>query len=208
MRIAAKAHALEVVDSLVHAVRGPHPAEYGARFLSSRERSLVERSKRGERAERVGPRYKNVRHMVEVAATYWDTGATVASSSAPSRFEGEPKGTAEGRVSNVERPVDNAIGALRAIAVAFKGGVVIGGYFYGEALCQELYVWRHAGRPVYSNAKRRECVMRKPVSTEELVDLAHAISGHPATPRHVALIIKRGNVSLREYGEKTGELGA
>lgn len=205
MRLAAIDRAREAVRELSKVDDGPRPAEYGARFLSTRDRALVERSKRGG-SERQGPRYKSVRHMVETAAAYWDCGATVKSSSAPNRFEGEPRGTAEGRVSNVERPVDNAIGAVRAIEEAYAGGVLVGGYHYSAPLCRELLVWRHAGEPVYSNAKRKECVMRRPVDTERLVGLAVSISGNPATARHVALIVKRGNEALRAAGERTGEL--
>ncbi len=150
-------------------------------------------------------RWHSLKAAVQRWAAHVDEGASVKSSSAPSRFEGAPRGTAEGRVSNVERGVDDTVGVGQALAAAFVGGLAWGDVVLSAELCRELYVWRLAGRPNYSSAKR-VCVQRHDTDTEELRLLACKVSGCEVTARHIALVTRAGNEQVRSYLEASGEL--
>lgn len=184
----------------------PTEVQRGVSDLGPVERAIVARSVRGDDGERRGPRWPNVKAAVQAWAAFVDEGASVASPSSPGRFEGMPKGTREGRVSNVERAVDDVLGVDRAMRSAFVGGARFGDVWFAPVLCREILAWHLAGRPVYSNSKRRECVQRHDVERADLVALACRITGHEVTPRQVGLVIKQGVAEVRAWLERTGEL--
>lgn len=213
-RIAVKAlllsHAAEVTRREVTV--GWYVPPVGATRLDDRARAIVERSLRdgaasdgdGERA-----RWGSVRAALERAAGHLDEGASVSSSSAPSRFEGMPHGTREGRVSNVERGVDDVVGVLLAIERAYVGGMGWDGppaVRLTGSLCREVLLWRLVGRPLAYVRKSRAAVRRVPVDTEQIQEMALAREGVALTEHQVSLVVRQGTREVRKALERTGEM--
>lgn len=138
-------------------------------------------------------------------AGYLDEGASVTSSSSPSRFEGTPKGSRNGVESNVERQVDRVVGVRKALERAFAPGMAIGGLHLSQALCLEIFLWRHAGKPylVGRPGKRAECVARRKVDLGWIVQEVERVAQLTLTPHQVSLVVKHGNNALDDYLERT-----
>ena len=120
----------------------------------------------------------------------------------------------EGRVSNVERSVDDVVSVSKAIARMFSGGMSWGAVSLSPEMCREIFVMRHAGRPAFSS-KRRECVRRIDASVDDVIEVAckHACGCgfresvcSTFTRRHMSLVMKQGNAGLTEALVLTGEL--
>lgn len=219
-RIAAKAmllaHAAEDAgDVEAEATAGWYVPPVGATRLDERARAIVERSFRDAREpaedDKPAARWGSVRAALERAAGHLDEGASVSSSSAPSRFEGMPHGTREGRVSNVERGVDDVVGVLLAIERAYVGGMGWDGppaVRLTGSLCREVLLWRLVGRPLEYRRKSRAAVRRVPVDTVQIIEMALAREGVALTEHQVSLVVRQGTREVREALERTGEMAA
>ena len=121
--------------------------------------------------------------------------------------ERDALGTNRGTV--FEGPAPEAIVHVHAaLDGTFAGGMTWDGpprVYLSPALCREIFTQRHAGRPAFSS-KKRECVQRHDVETEDLRVMACLVSGHEVTTRHIALVMRRGNDEVRDMLERSGEL--
>ncbi|MDQ3071612.1 MAG: hypothetical protein M3R55_18015 [Acidobacteriota bacterium] len=158
------------------------------------------------------PRFPSIAAAVQRWAAHVDEGAGLRNSLAGlmKTEDGDRiRGTAPaGRVSNVERSVDDVVGVARAINRAFAGGMTWDGpprVYLSPALCREIWTQRHAGRPAFSS-KRRECIQRHETTAEDLRVMAAQVSGHEVTLRHIAIVMRQGNGEVREMLERSGEL--
>jgi hypothetical protein len=199
----------------------PGPVMRGTTDLGRHERAVLARSQRGDSDMR-GPRWSSLKAAVQRWAAHVDEGSPINASSVY-RFTadsaGTAKGTREGRVSNVERAVDDIVSTDRVLRRMFPEGVTWGDIALPPELCREIFVQRHAGRPLYSGP-RRECIRRIEVDMHHLIELACKVAcgcGMPAaedgvgrcvtvTSRHIALVVKRGNEQLMAALVATGEM--
>lgn len=208
-------HAAETLDAWEPPP--PGPVVRGTHELDVMSRGILNRSQRGEEDKR-GPRWSSPKAAVQRWAAHVDEGASVLNSSVykytADGMNAARGGSREGRVSNVERNVDDTVSVGRALERMFVGGISWGFVSLSPELCREIFVWRHAGRPAFSS-KRRECVRRMDVSVDDVVELAcKRVCGcgfkesqcARITRRHVALVMKRGNVELTAALVTTGEL--
>lgn len=190
----------------------------GTSELDAASRGILARSHRGDDAGKRGPRWGSPKAAVQRWAAHVDEGATVLNSSVykytADGSHAARGGSREGRVSNVERSVDDVVNVDRVLARMYPAGMSWGYISLPPALCREVYVWRHAGRPVHSST-RRECVRRHDVTTDDLVELVcKRVCGcgfrdsvcARITRRHVALVVRQGNVELTAALVKSGEL--
>lgn len=214
-RLLLLSHATEELDHWE--APPPVPMVRGTHVLDHVSRGVLARSRVDDDGSRRGPRWSSTRAAVQRWAAHVDEGASVGTSSVY-RFTADgahaSRGTREGRVSNVERGVDDIVTVARTLENAFAGGMSWGRLSLSAELCREIYVWRLAGRPVHSSV-RRECVRRVDASADDLVELACSRAcgcGYrnstcvTITKRHIALIVKKGNAVLVDALVRSGEM--
>lgn len=191
-------HAAEELDTFTPGP--PVPVTRGAHILSLTELEILNQTEAASR-----PAFGSVRQALAAFVAYRDEGASLASSSAPSRFEGIPKGTKDGRVSNVERQVDRVVAVARAFEAAYPNGLHLDDLHLPQALCRDVLLWHHVGRPVYSS-KHRDCVQRHTVSTEWIIAQVERRIGTRLTERQIGSIVRTGSRFVAAWLRATREM--
>lgn len=177
------------------------PYRSRASMLSEGDRLAIARIVDG--AEDTWSEFPSVKSAAKALAAYIDEGASLTSSSSPSRF-GAISQTRTGLVSNVERQVDRVVGVRVALDRAYRDGMRFGPTHVPPDVCFEVYLLRRVGVP-YFTSKRRECVQRRELLVSRIVEIVAATAGLDLTAHQVGVIARAGDAGISEYLDRTAK---